>query len=348
MDQTASSGRVAAVAIGRNEGARLLACLDSLARQVSRVVYVDSGSTDGSREAAAMRGAIVETLDMSRPFTAARARNAGVARLLSECDAVGEPAPEFIQFIDGDCIMDPDWIATARAFMIDRPVAAVACGRLRERFPEASIYNRMCNREWDTPVGLAKACGGIAMMRLSAFEAAGGFDPRLIAGEEPELCLRMRTVGWEIHRIDAEMALHDADMHHFGQWWTRMRRAGYAWAEGAAIHGATPERYNVSGLMRAVVWGIALPTFVLAMAALIHPAFLALGLAWPLQVVRLARRGGWGRDAWETAIFFTLGKFAEAQGVLRYVFARLLRRPATIIEYRASKKAGDGLEVARK
>ena len=38
---------VDAVVIGRNEGARLIACLDSLQGQVRRVVYVDSGSTDG-------------------------------------------------------------------------------------------------------------------------------------------------------------------------------------------------------------------------------------------------------------------------------------------------------------
>ena len=329
------SDRVAAVAIGRNEGARLSACLDSLAGRAGRVVYVDSGSTDGSPAAAEARGAVVEPLDMSRPFTAARARNAGVARLL----ALGGPRPDYIQFVDGDCALDPAWIETAAAFLDATPQAAVACGRRRERFPDASVYNRLCDREWDTPVGRARACGGDALMRLGAFESVGGFDPSLIAGEEPELCVRLRAAGWEIHRLDAEMTLHDADMHRFGQWWTRARRAGHAWAEGAAMHGAPPERHFVPGLKRALAWGLALPLAILALAILVHPAFLALVLLWPLQVLRLARRGGWTGPAWEDALFMTLGKFPEAQGALGYALGRLRRRPSALIEYKTAGRA---------
>ena len=45
--------------------------------------------------------------------------------------------------------------------------------------------------------------------------AASGFNATLIAGEEPELCLRLRQKGWEIWRLDAEMTLHDAAMTKF-------------------------------------------------------------------------------------------------------------------------------------
>ncbi|SDX92011.1 Glycosyltransferase, GT2 family [Albimonas donghaensis] len=321
--------RIAAVAIGRNEGARLLACLDALQGQAGRIVYVDSGSTDGSVEAARARGAEVVSLDMTLPFTAARARNAGIARLTET-----GPRPELVQFVDGDCILDPGWIPAALACLDAHPSVAVACGRRRERFPEASVYNRLCDREWNTPVGPARACGGDALMRLDAIEAAGLYNPTLIAGEEPELCVRLRAQGWEIRRLDAEMTLHDADMHRFGQWWTRMRRSGHAWAEGAAMHGAAPERHCIPGLIRALTWGAALPALILAAAILIHPAALLLAGIYPLQVLRLARRGGFGRDAWETALFMTLGKFPETQGALGYALGRLRRRPARLIEYK--------------
>lgn len=319
---------VGVVVIGRNEGARLLRCLDSIPRGTGRVVYVDSGSTDGSVAAARARGAEVVELDMARPFTAARARNAGLERLRAGA------VPELVQFVDGDCELQPGWIAAARSFLEGNAQAAVACGRRRERFPEASAYNRMCDREWNTPVGRARACGGDALMRMAALDQVGGFDPALIAGEEPELCVRLRAKGWEIWRLEAEMTLHDAAMTRFGQFWKRARRGGHAWAEGAAMHGRAPERHGVAGLRRALFWGVALPLVALMLALAGGAWGLALLLAYPAQIARLALRAGGGRVAWEQAALLTLGKFAEAQGALEYLARRLARRPAGLIEYK--------------
>ena len=311
--------QVDAVVIGRNEGARLIACLDSLAGQVRRLVYVDSGSTDGSVEAAAARGAHVVQLDMTQPFTAARARNAGLAVL---------EAPDFVQFVDGDCELHPDWIATAIAAMAAHPNAAVVCGRRRERDPAASVYNRLCDKEWDTPIGPALACGGDALMRFSAVQAVRGFDPTLIAGEEPDLCLRLRRGGGEIWRIDAEMTWHDAAMTRFGQWWQRSRRAGHAFAEGAFRNGAPPDRHWVAETRRALIWGACLPMAAL-LAGWIHPVGLLILLAWPLQVLRLSRRMGW-----EAAFFSVLGKLPEAQGAMAFHLNRLRGRRQGLIEYK--------------
>lgn len=313
--------RVAAVLIGRNEGARLIAALAAIPPDVSPVIYVDSGSTDGSVAAALAAGARVVKLDMSRPFTAARARNEGFSALAPDI-------PDYVQFIDGDCALDPDWIATATAFLQANPSVAVACGRRRERFPEASLWNRLCDQEWDTPVGQALACGGDALMRVAAFNAVGGYNPTLIAGEEPELCVRLRAAGWEIWRLDAEMTLHDADMTRFGQWWKRMRRSGHAFAEGAVMHGAPPERHFFKETRRAVLWGAVLPILALLGTA-ITPWAVLLWLAFPLQMVRLAPRMGLTR-----AVFLTLGKIPEAIGVAEYWFRRLIGRRAGLIEYK--------------
>lgn len=314
---------IGAIAIGRNEGARLITCLTSLLETVERVVYVDSGSTDGSVEAARALGADVVELPTQIAFTAARARNAGLAQLL-EGGAV-----EFVQFIDGDCELRDGWTAKAAAFLTENPKIAVVCGRRRERFPEATLYNGLIDAEWDTPVGEARACGGDALMRVAALQQIGGYNPAFIAGEEPELCVRLRQAGWRIWRLDAEMTWHDAAITRFSQWWRRARRAGHAYAQGAALHGAPPERHNVAQTRRALLWGGALVVICL-LALVFGPVALLLLLVYPAQVLRLRRRG----TDWAQAVFLTLSKLPEALGVLQFHINRMRGQTATLIEYK--------------
>lgn len=310
-----------AVVIGRNEGARLVACLDSLKGQVRRVVYVDSGSTDGSVAVARAAGAQVIELDMSRPFTAARARNAGLK-------ALSGPAPDYVQFLDGDCVLREGWVARGVRFLSDNLRAAVVCGRRRERHPDASVYNALIDAEWNTPVGEARACGGDALMRYQAIAAIGGYREDLIAGEEPELCLRLRARGWTVWRIDAEMTWHDAGITRFAQWWKRTERAGHAFAEGAARFSTPRAPHWQTEVRRIWIWGAAIPLAAL-LGSLIHPAAVLLMLAYPLQVLRLK-----GRLGWAGAFFNTLGKFPEAFGALRFYLRRLGRAEARLIEYK--------------
>jgi GT2 family glycosyltransferase len=321
-DRPTGLADIGAVIIGRNEGARLVACLASFPATVRPLVYVDSGSTDGSVAAARAAGAEVVALDMNQPFTAARARNAGFDRLM----ALG--GAEFVQFVDGDCVVQPGWLPTAAAFLQANPDAGVVCGRRREMRPEASVWNRLCDAEWDTPIGPAKFCGGDALMRAAAVTAVGGYDPTLIAGEEPELCVRLRAARWQVWRIDQEMTLHDAAMTKVGQWWKRTRRGGHAFAEGAALHGAPPERHWVAETRRAILWGVLLPVGTV-LGALISPWALLLLLLYPLQMLKLSRRYGL-----ERGVFMVLAKLPEALGVLQYWGNRLRRRKAGLIEYK--------------
>lgn len=321
MARGTATERVDAVVIGRNEGARLVACLASLQGRVRRVVYVDSGSTDGSPDAAQAAGAQVVALDMALPFTAARARNAGLR-------ALADDPPELVQFLDGDTELRAGWLERAVGFLDDNLRAAVVCGRRRERHPEASVFNRLIDAEWDTPVGEARACGGDALMRYEAVRAAGGFRDDLIAGEEPELCLRLRARGWTVWRIDAEMTWHDAAMTRLSQWWRRTERAGHAFAEGAHRFSTPQTPHWRAETRRALIWGAALPGVALA-GALVHPAALLLLLAWPAQVVRLHRRMGWAG-----AFFSVLGKLPEAWGALRYHLNRWRGRRGGLIEYK--------------
>lgn len=326
---------VGVVAIGRNEGERLRRCLASVVGRAAIVVYVDSGSTDGSVDAERKLGAEVVELDLSVPFTAARARNAGFARLLEIL-----PDIEFVQFVDGDCEIDANWLATGIAVLQAEPRLAVVCGRRRERFPERSIYNRLCDLEWDTPVGDAAACGGDALFRAAAFAAVDGFDASLIAGEEPELCVRLRERGWKIRRLDAEMTLHDAAMTRWRQWWKRAVRAGHAYAEGAALHGDPPERHWVREVRSNWVWGFVVPSIAIGFAWPTHgwSLLLLVGfvvLAW--RVLRGARRRCWCvTDALAYAVFTVLGKFPMALGQLQFCCNRVAGRRSRLIEYKGA------------
>lgn len=322
--------RTGVVAIGRNEGGRLIACLDSLkAAGGDPVIYVDSGSTDGSAEAAAARGAYVVALDMRIPFTAARARNAGLKRLREIA-----PGAALVQFIDGDCALDAHWLQIAAAFLDQRADVAVVCGRRRERFPESSLFNRLCDIEWNTPVGEALSCGGDALMRIAAVESAGGYRDDLIAGEEPELCVRLRKNGHRIWRLDAEMTLHDAAMTRFSQWWRRSERAGHAFAEVSDLHRDPATGIWRGETRRALLWaGLAPASLVLAGA--VSPVFLAGLLAYPAQIARLyLRYRGEGAGAVPRAALTVLGKFAEAKGALTFWARRLGAGRRTLIEYK--------------
>jgi len=317
------------VAIGRNEGERLRRCLNSLP-PTAPIVYVDSGSTDGSQQWSQRFGAEVVSLDLSSPFTAARARNAGFRRLL-------ELAPDIklVQFIDGDCELNLNWLPTATSFMKHNPNVAAAFGRRRERHPSHSVYNQLCDWEWEGPIGENLACGGDVMMRAFALNSVGGYRETLIAGEEPELCVRLRASGWRIFRLDAEMTLHDAALDRFTQWWKRTVRSGYAFAQGACLHGSLPERHWVWESRRAWIWGIGLPFVCVAGGFIWMPWGWASFAIYPAQILRqLFRESGDLHRRATIALFQVIGRFAEGLGQLQFWRDRIAGLKSALIEYK--------------
>ena len=326
---------IGVVVIGRNEGERLRRCLVSLSAQASTIVYVDSGSSDGSVALATQLGAQVVELDRLRPFTAARGRNAGLTRL-SELD----PGLQFVQFVDGDCEVVGSWLTKAEAAMLGDAGLAVVCGRRRERYPEVSVYNQLCDIEWNTPVGDADACGGDALMRIGPLLEVGGYNANLIAGEEPDLCFRLRQRGHRVLRINAEMTLHDANITRFSQWWRRTVRSGHAYAEGFALHRREPGAYFAKQVRSNLVWGVLLPALCLALLwlwPLVGASFL---LGYPLLAARVflssRQRGLSPRDAWPFALFCVLGKIPSGYGQLRYWTKTILGQRSSLIEYKRS------------
>jgi GT2 family glycosyltransferase len=332
------------VAIGRNEGERLRHCLESSVPQARHVVYVDSGSTDGSLEMARELGATVVELDKAQPFTAARARNAGFEALEAQAARRGTPL-QCVQFVDGDCELEFDWMGRAREAMDSETDVVVVCGRRAERYPEHSVYNLLCDMEWDTPIGEALECGGDALMRVDAFRGVGGFSPDLIAGEEPELCGRLRQAGGRVLRIDAPMTLHDARIDSLSQWWTRNVRDGHARAESAA--GQDPDVAKRAARFSGSVmfWGLILPLAIGTSFVLAPVTGLLLLALYPLQVTRIALGRPAPRfsdaDQWRYAVACLIGKIPNMQGQLRFWLGRITGRRSTLIEYKGPVVASE-------
>ena len=330
-DIDATSGaELGAVVIGRNEGERLRRCLQSVRHDAPYVVYVDSGSDDGSVELSSSLGIAILQLDPRTPFTAARARNEGLRRLLELC-----PTIDYVLFVDGDCEVVAGWLQVARDFLDRQADCAAVCGRRRERYPDRSVYNLLCDLEWDTPVGETKACGGDVLMRVRALQQVGSYRADLICGEEPELCVRLRAAGWRIWRLGVDMTLHDAAMYRFGQWWKRALRGGYGFALGASLHGAPPERHWVRESRRAWIWGGCIPIATLFAIAAAGGWGLWVLSVYPLQMVRLALSGTRSaRENWWGAAALVLGKFPEMLGQVKFAVDRLRQRPSRLIEYK--------------
>jgi GT2 family glycosyltransferase len=325
------SVNVGVVAIGRNEGKRLQRCLESVRDMRDRVVYVDSGSADDSLVIGRAGAAAVVQLDMSTPFTAARARNAGMGKLLEL-----HPALKYVFFVDGDCEVIGGWINTASQFLEQQADVAIVWGNRREKNPDKSIYNLLCDIEWqDYPPGETKACGGDAMVRVQAFRQVNGYRPDLICGEEPEMCVRMRQAGWRIWHLDEQMTLHDAAIYHFSQWWKRMVRGGYGFAQGVALHGASPDRHAVLESRRAWIWGLGIPCVALILGFAVRWWALLVLAVYPIQLLRLALKGRRSARAnWVRAGGLVLSKFPEALGQARFLLDRLRHVRSQLIEYK--------------
>ena len=344
---------IGVVVIGRNEGERLKRCLASvLAQHRGPVVYVDSGSSDGSVEHAQSVGVEVVDLDMTQPFTMARGRNTGLNYLVKHY-----PDCEFVQFFDGDCEIVRGWISAAYEFLLANPKTISVCGNRMERYPDSTLYNKLINMEWQGAEGEVRACGGDAMYRAAPLAAAKGFNESMIAGEEGELCLRLRGDGFVINRLDIPMTLHDANMHHFTEWWLRSVRCGHAYAHGFDLHRQSPEqheeRYKKRQVLSSMAYGFCFPVLLLLLVSVLLTQslfqlpliFILTAMLFVLSLyIRLIETcvksrlllGNSQSQAWLYGAFIALGKLPEAQGVAKYYFNKMRGVTAKIIEYRAN------------
>jgi GT2 family glycosyltransferase len=326
---------VGVVVIGRNEGKRLSACFSALSGFSGTLVYVDSGSSDDSLSIASKFGFMTLSLDPSRPFSAARARNEGFA-LVSKY----KPRVKFIQFIDGDCVVAKDWLDVATRTLLEDPTCSAVIGHLREAYPTASVYNRLCEMEWKSLPGIVGnfgSYGGISMIRADVFVELGGFNLDVIAGEDSELGVRMGLAGYRIVKIDHLMATHDANIHKFAQWWKRSVRAGHAIGQRAHLNGGTSAKDCVRERRSTWFWGILLPISVLILLFPTNGQSVFLAGAYLVLAGRVYKyrrqQGECSADSALYSCFLVLAKIANGVGLAQFYWSHHIHQ-YRIIEYK--------------
>lgn len=319
---------VAAIAIGRNEGQRLQRCLMSLRPHVSRLVYVDSGSTDDSVAFARSIGAQVVELDPAIPFSAARGRNEGF-------NALSNDLPQYVQFVDGDCEVDPSWIPAGMAALAADQGLGVVTGWRTERYPEANAYHAMAEIEWHQPAGEIVACGGDMMLRSEVFAKVGGFDPAIVAAEDEDFVIRVRQAGYRALRLPLTMTLHDIAISKFREWWRRNIRSGQGFAEVGDLR---PPHFKAERI-RAIIFGFVLPVIlIIGLGTATWWLWIPPLIAYSLSTFKVWR---WLLDigtppslAPSVAGLFTLAKLPHFIGLVRFYLRGGRKARAQIIEYK--------------
>lgn len=327
---------LSAVVIGRNEGERLVRCLESVATMDPlggplEIIYVDSASTDGSVERANEFQASVVQVNPAHPC-ASIGRNAGWRAAHAAV----------ILFLDGDTILAPDFVASAMDQFADTQVAVVF-GNRREINTKGSIYNRVLDLDWIASPGPNVLCGGDALIRRSVLEQVGGYDERLIAGEDADLCTRIRALGYKIVYLDRRMVGHDLAIDRFWQYWRRSIRTGYAYAEisDRFRHSSVPVWSREA--RRNLIQGAAIVALIVGSASLslavrsLIPAAVA-SIIFMALVVRTSLRARWKCASFSTRLLYGLhSHFAQVPimlGQFKYRRDRWTSRRAELIEYK--------------
>jgi len=233
-----SQPTVSIVIPARNGEATIAPCIEAVLAadyppERREVIVVDNASTDRTPELASRHP--VRVIREPRPGVS-RARNAGAAAARSE----------ILVFLDADCIVEPTWLAELVAPFADPDVGCVAGGL--EHLPPSTAAERQAVRmlgDWQSfavssdPPYVVTAN---AAFRRTAFDAVGGFDPRMRRAQDVDIGLRLHArTDLRVAHAPAAIARH---RHHASQ--RGFFRQQLGWAYGAGLVGAKyrhlPER----------------------------------------------------------------------------------------------------------
>lgn len=313
------------VVIGKNEGVRLAASLSSVDSSRYPILYVDSCSSDGSPQLARDQGVPVLELDPSCPMSAARGRNEGFFHLLEL-----HPDLRFVQFLDGDSVLCDGWLESAVETLAKDSTLCAVTGHLHERAIESSIIKQVSLVDYRLPEGQIHCFCGNALVRVSAFQAVGGFNIGIPAGEEPELSQRLRNAGWRILSVPDDMAIHDSGEMTLSMWLRRASRSGFAYAHVlSTVEGPLWRRFGFRQTLRIWAWTLGYTTLLL-LSFFTHP--LAMTAVFLLLLVQLVRVGMSAQKSFKSlrlgiayAVLWYLGLWAQLIGQLRFFASRLAR-----------------------
>jgi glycosyltransferase involved in cell wall biosynthesis len=188
----------------RNDAHRLHVCLESIRandypRERVQIIVVDNGSIDDSASVARQAGATV----ISVPDACVSVlRNRG-----AEC-ATGD----VLAFVDADHVIGSDWIHSAASVLSVEDVAAT--GAPCTSPPAGTWVQRrydLLRHHPQSYVDVDWLGSGNMAVKRSFFDRAGGFDSRLAACEDVDLCIRIRASGGRIVSGPTLRSVHHGD-----------------------------------------------------------------------------------------------------------------------------------------
>lgn len=273
---------IGVVIIGRNEGKHLKECLIPLAGQKSPILYVDSASSDNSVAIARQSGVEVLQLDASCPMSPAIARNSGAKRILEL-----NPHLQYIQFVDGDTVLEKNWLSEGQKIFKERNDVAIVSGDLKEKNDTSSIYKQVSSMEWMRHPGEIQHCGGNCMVRATIFRNVKGFNTDILSGEDTEFCLRIRRLRWKIFHTPQIMGVHNSHVDTFPTFWKRSMRTGYAYQQISQMYINDPEKLFVKENRSNWIFGGLIPLAALFLIPFTSGWSLLLLLAYPLLIVKI-------------------------------------------------------------
>ena len=311
------------VVIGYNEAGTLGKCLQSVKMAgrglsvPSEIIYVDGGSEDESIRIA-QDADIDQVLGGEQRRKAAENRNLGLSRA----------AGSFIQFVDGDMELWPDWPAAALAFLEARRETAAVCGTIREA--GRGVFSQALEIDWRPCEGPVRHCGGAAMYRRDTLAQCGGFPEDLPYGEELYLCWRIRNeLGMSIFQLGHTMVTHDLGYSSFGEHMRRLVRVGETYIEIAARCARTADRLWLREAVAHVVWAgaalCALAALAFGATAVRAAVVTAVLLVLLRKTAQMLRRGYGLRVSITYAVHSYFAKLPMAWGEVIWLGRRLLR-----------------------
>ena len=186
----------------KNDASRLQRCLTTVMandypRERLEVLVVDNESTDSSGQVGLDAGATVLRSDAN---SVAELRNGAAERARGS----------ILAFVDADHQIDSGWVRTAVDALSPSDVGAAGAPYLTEPTPNwvQRQYGAMRGQLVKREDALWLGSGNLAVKK-QVFESIGGFDARLIACEDVDLCNRLRQAG---HRLVADPGMRS--MHY--------------------------------------------------------------------------------------------------------------------------------------
>lgn len=222
--------------IPARDAARTLAnCLEAVATirdragsRLGRIILVDDGSVDSTRDIAANFGVDVLRTDGGG---AGLARNAGIEAADTE----------LVWFVDADCVAAPDALDRLLPHLVDPEVAGV--GGTYDIAPEATLLERLIHEEIKVrhdamPEEVDFLATFDVLYRRSVLVSLGGFDVRYLKGQDADLAFRAVEAGHRL-RFERRSSVRHYHADRLSKYLRVQRQQGY-WR--VALHLEHPGR----------------------------------------------------------------------------------------------------------